>query len=99
MLIWFFLKFYEKVSQEKHKTIYSGLMGSGIATGVFQSPESQFKNQPPHFSQPNNSRKLLAEIGLISEDDFSRMAKSRKLTYCEWPNPGDDLLKLPKPSL
>jgi hypothetical protein len=64
-------------------------------TGVFQSPESQFKNRP-------NPRRWLAETyrgwsisgrwvtknGQIPEDDLPRMAKSQKMTYREWPNPG-----------
>ncbi len=56
--------------------------------GVFQSPASQFNNQPPHSSKPNNFGRWLAEIGLIPEDDLPRMAKFRKMTYREWPNPG-----------
>ncbi len=49
---------------------------------------SQFKNQPQHSSQPNNSGRWLAEIGLIPIDDLPRMANFRLMTYREWPNPG-----------
>ncbi len=57
--------------------------------GLVQSkfPASHFKNQPPHSSQPNDSGRWLAEIGLRPDDDLPRMAKSRKMTYREWPNP------------
>jgi hypothetical protein len=41
----------------------------------------------PAFFSP---RKVNLKISLISEDDLRvpRMAKSRKMTYREWPNPG-----------
>jgi hypothetical protein len=34
------------------------------------------------------SRKATIKNGQIPEDDLPRMAKSRKMTYREWPNPG-----------
>jgi hypothetical protein len=33
-------------------------------------------------------RKVNLKIGLISEDNLPRMAKSRKMTFRVWPNPG-----------
>ncbi len=35
-----------------------------------------------------NPGRWLTENGKIPEDDLPRMAKSRKMTYREWPNPG-----------
>jgi hypothetical protein len=34
-----------------------------------------------------NAGRWLAEIGLIPEDDSTRMARFRKMAYKEWPNP------------
>jgi hypothetical protein len=66
--------FNDTISQEEHKTIYSGL---GI-TGIALSNQSEFKKS----SQFKN--------GLLPEDDLLRMAKSRMMTYQDCPNPGYD---------
>jgi hypothetical protein len=56
-----FLHFNDTISREEHKIIYSGSMFTGI--DLVQCPikvnyrhfsASRFKNQLPHFSQPNN---------------------------------------------
>jgi hypothetical protein len=83
---------------QRLKDNWDGHVHSKWITGVFQSPASQFEKPPPHSSQPNNYGRWLAETSLIPEDDlprngqipddFPRMAKSRKMTYQEWLNPG-----------
>ncbi len=45
------------------------------------SDQSEF----PEFFSP---RKVNLKIGLVLEDAWPRMAKSRKMTHWEWPNPG-----------
>ncbi len=69
--------FNDKVSREKHKTITSGLRISGMALSN--------KSDSPAFFSP---QKVNKKIGLIPEDDLQRTAKSRRMTYQEWPNPG-----------
>jgi hypothetical protein len=41
------------------------------------------QNVLPAFFRP---RKVNLKIGLFLEDDLPRMAKSRKITYRDWPN-------------
>ncbi len=62
---------------------WDGFVQSKWLTSIFQSTESQFKNQA-------NLRRWLTSTknGQIPEDDLPRMAKSRKMTYRDGPHPG-----------
>ncbi len=78
---------------------WDGLVQSNWVSGVFHSPASQFKKQPPHSSQTNNSgrlpysprlpnpRRWLTENGQILEDGLPRVAKSQLTTSRFWPGP------------
>ncbi len=47
------------------------------------------KNQPSGFFSAQQFRKMTCRDGQIPEDDLPRLAKSRKMTYRDWPNPDE----------
>jgi hypothetical protein len=55
---------------------------------VFFSPWQFNLKSATDFFPTQQFRRWLAENGLIPEDDLLIMAKSRKMTYREWRNPG-----------
>ncbi len=73
-----------KEPQDLAKTIYSGLRITGMAL-------SNQSESPLFFSPRQVSLKIWHCIlfnPTIPEDDMLTMAKSWKITYREWPNPG-----------
>ncbi len=64
------------ISLEEHKTIFSGLMFSGMAL----SYQSEF---PAFFSFPTVNSKISQINPTISENDLPGLAKSQKVTYRE----------------